>query len=294
MPDYWKVLNKTYIFGGATVYQTANISVKDLLSCNVSDPDLWITKAQDGDVKSGKIFSDELTHTLLDGVGGVTVKKNCQEIEIIYGHGGLLGGMDKKLTYTPINKENYDHLNTASESFKQYDTLLSDTYYSGLTGSDLERSMVAPENLQKYENYLKDQQDEAALRVATKIYRNTTDFLWMDCSHTVGLLKPDARLTPEQLNIFPSNTTTLSEAPINLKSIKRGFKETKSKQKEIRTIYYCPYPLPVILVMKDESQYMVAPQISIQEPEFARKVLDEIRVARKDKEQELQKVFFSC
>ena len=89
MPDYWKVENITYIYGGATVYQVAEKSDRDILAGFVSDPDLWMEKSLHGEVKSGKIFSDELTHTLLEDVGGVTVTENCDTIEIILGHGGL-------------------------------------------------------------------------------------------------------------------------------------------------------------------------------------------------------------
>jgi len=291
MTEHWKVENITYIFGGATTYQVSTDLTETILGRYVSEVERWMKKAESSAVKSGKIYQDELTHTLLDGVGGVTLGILSTSIEVILGHGGLLGGMDKKLIFTRIDKEQHDKLNALIEDFVRYDDLWNSAYFS-LKGSDLERTFIPEADLEAYDAYIKAQRDEDELRTKTSVHRSTKDFFWLDPAHVIGLLKTDKRLTPEQLEAFPSNTKTLSDVShINMKAVRDGFKQTVYKMKEINRIHYCPYPLPVIIVMNDGSQFMVAPQMLREDPPFVREVVAKVRQVRHDKEWELKAAF---
>ena len=301
MPDelYWKGEHKIYFspLGRTPLITVKMASIRDMLVGNVSDPDLWIKKAENGKVVSGKVYQDELTHTLLEGVGRLEVKQNCTSIHIFQGNGGLLGGMDAESTYDQITKEQYDILGPLIVEFDKADDLHNSIYWGGLSGHPGERDLIPDQHKESYDNCLKRVQaanklmDDLGIKVKIK-----EDFQWVDDARTMALYIPEKRIPQSTLDKYPmtaNNYKGIKYNALSQKVIQQGLAANGCKAKDIKRIYYSDLSVVGIVQMKDGNQFLVAPMMreDFYNGDLRKIVLEESRNNKSKKRDALMKAF---
>lgn len=252
MPD-WIVENKTYIFGGARVWQPkCNRDVVEILSeiDAVEKPEEFILGGKCFGRHIGKIVGDECTKFLKEDIAFVDTSEN---LRIGFGHGGLLGGMDKELIFHPVTSgickkaSELDKKRSEMDFFKFGDKVDSNILKSlGYSESQVKDCESREERIEKIDGPI------------IKELEKCIDTNKLSKSTISGLCKGDINLSvfkeSNSLNEILKRGLTKEE------TIKNELKFWGKNIKDIKRIFHNS-ETPFLIEMNDKTRIVVAPII---------------------------------
>ena len=251
--ENWIVKNRTYIYGGGEVWQP---------QCNKSRSDilLTVTQAIKGNAgkflkggscygkKVNKIFSTEgCTEELDDGISGIESRDDVLIIGM--GHGGLLGGLDKELTYHPVTES------VCMEAKKLYDTAQE------FENWDLEKEIpecpLISNDVRKEVSEFRKAEEENS-RHNKIIWNELTNCMEKD----LAISGISAKANSCNLSVYPNSYDNIEPLLKNKNTredtVKKELAEWGEKLSDIRKVYYNK-DAPFVLEMKDGNKIVIAP-----------------------------------
>ncbi len=253
-PKNWIVRNKTFIFGGGEIWQPkCNVTREEILKSvdAVKEPKEFLPGGKCFGKNVGKVFSEECTTQLKDGIAFVESEDN---LKIGIGHGGLLGGIDKELTFIPVSESVCQKAEKLDRRRKELDDWeLSEQIPKGIDVSNSEKKELNECRVWKE----KIEKIDAPIRNELK---NCVD------EKNIGIGAISTKCKPEcNLSVFPNqsdNINNLIEKGITDKdTIKRELKGWGKKISDIKKVYY-DTEVPFILETKDKERFVIAPQLT--------------------------------
>ena len=211
-------------------------------------------------MRSGKIYAGDFTSTLKDYCAGVQVLDKQHTVIVTLGHGGLLGGMDSKITYTKIDKAKYDELKPFVDDYIKWDKMLDKLNYGNEVHEEVKKILPA-DKLKELMEYKKTQDETDKINKELRKHAKTDNFVKTDACQVIGVLKDHV-----DVSIYPKQMKTLKEVEgytqtLDIGMVKKVFREIGYKVRDIYRIYCSDLPVVHTIVMKNGEHLIVAPKV---------------------------------
>jgi len=252
-PKNWIVENRTFIFGGGKIFQpNCGEKREEILKRidAVKEPREFLPGGKCFGRNVGKIVTDDCSRFLKDGIAFVESKKN---LKVGMGHGGLLGGLDKELTFIPTTENVCREAENLDKERKKLDSWeLNEQIPKGVIVSESDKRQIDSckrwrEKIEKIDGRI------------MKELPNCTDMENTSSTSMSAKCKPSCDLSAFEKS---DNIDELERRGItHPDTIKSELKYWGEKPRDIKRVYHNT-ETPFIVEMKDGNRFVFAPKIT--------------------------------
>jgi gas vesicle protein len=253
--ENWIIHNRTFIFGGGEVWQPdCNKTRTEILSGFTTKPDEFLPNGKCFGRLVGKVMGDVCTPLLQEGVA--FVESIPENMKIGLGHGGMLGGLDKEMTWIPVDESKCKEAEALDEKRKELESWdlskkIPDVYFAPSTLQEAEGCKKYKENIEKIDKPILDAIRKCFLLEDGK-------FINKSPSAISAKITTECDLAPFRIS---DNITELVERGItNPETVKSELKNWGKTMRDIKKVYHNT-ETPFIIETKDGQRFLVAPRV---------------------------------
>ena len=257
-PTNWMVINRTYAFGGAEIYQPKCGKTRtQILTGYVRQPKKFERDGECHGVLVGHVTADSCTRLLKDGVA--FVKSSDDIMRVGLGSGAMLGGVDKELTFFPIKAP-------ACKRADKLDKLKTKLIFWNTTKPLPDGAAVSKEHLQELRSCKRSlrvkKSEKDAINACVKNSEKSDTHVSAKCRHTCNT---------NQLQTAENIDALVDMGYASKDTVRTELKYWGKTLHDIDTVHHQSkgMSLPFIVKTKDGGKFAIAPLRSLAEIECA-------------------------